>query len=145
MAENVTATVAAAGINKSHGASLCLVDGKCQPLFCASGEPFTRIKLQRGMPGRSTPTLHATTTSTGLLSRLPGLIRRVASCAEPIRIPSLINTNFNMHEEPIICTPREAVRAFLAAKLDALAFGDYLVVNDSPEASHDTRAAAASA
>ena len=49
-------------------------------------------------------------------------------------IPSLINTSFNMHEEPIICTPTEAVKAFLAANLDALAIGDYLVVNHSPDA-----------
>lgn len=49
-------------------------------------------------------------------------------------IPSLINTSFNMHEEPIICTPEEAVRAFLAANLDALAIGDFLVINESPQA-----------
>lgn len=41
-------------------------------------------------------------------------------------IPSLINTSFNMHEEPIVCTPQDAVRAFLQGKLDALAIGPYL-------------------
>ena len=60
-------------------------------------------------------------------------------------IPSLINTSFNMHEEPIICTPQEAVRAFRAANLDALAIGDYLVVNDSPDALHRATASAAPA
>jgi carbamoyltransferase len=49
-------------------------------------------------------------------------------------IPSIINTSFNMHEEPIVCTPEEAVDGFLAAHLDALAIGDYLVVNDSERA-----------
>jgi carbamoyltransferase len=49
-------------------------------------------------------------------------------------IPSVINTSFNMHEEPIICTPDEAVKAFLSANLDALAIGDHLVLNDSEEA-----------
>ncbi|MCE7933054.1 MAG: hypothetical protein DYG96_00530 [Chlorobi bacterium CHB2] len=49
-------------------------------------------------------------------------------------IPSLINTSFNMHEEPIICTPAEAVKAFLSANLDALAIGEYLVINHSPDA-----------
>ena len=39
-----------------------------------------------------------------------------------------------MHEEPIVCTPEEAVEGFLAAHLDALAIGDYLVVNDSEQA-----------
>ena len=28
-------------------------------------------------------------------------------------IPSLINTSFNMHEEPIVCSPDDAIRAFL--------------------------------
>lgn len=42
-------------------------------------------------------------------------------------IPSVINTSFNMHEEPIVCTPSDAVRAFKLGKLEYLAIGDYLV------------------
>lgn len=42
-------------------------------------------------------------------------------------IPSLINTSFNMHEEPIVCSPDDAIRAFLDGQLDALAIGDYWV------------------
>nr|WP_136251721.1 carbamoyltransferase C-terminal domain-containing protein [Ningiella ruwaisensis] len=42
-------------------------------------------------------------------------------------IPSLINTSFNMHEEPIVCSPEDAVRAFLQGKLDYLAMGPFLV------------------
>jgi len=42
-------------------------------------------------------------------------------------IPSLINTSFNMHEEPIVCTPDDAVRAFLRGHLDCLALGPFLV------------------
>ncbi|MBN2053658.1 carbamoyltransferase [bacterium] len=42
-------------------------------------------------------------------------------------IPSLINTSFNMHEEPIVCTPEDAIRAFLRGHLDYLALGPYLV------------------
>ena len=41
-------------------------------------------------------------------------------------IPSVINTSFNMHEEPIVCTPDDAIRAFLQGNLDYLAIGDYL-------------------
>lgn len=40
--------------------------------------------------------------------------------------PALINTSFNMHEEPIVCSPEDAVRAFVAARLDALAMGPFL-------------------
>ena len=42
-------------------------------------------------------------------------------------ISSLINTSFNMHEEPIVCTPHDAVRAFLDGRLDVLVIGPYLV------------------
>lgn len=39
----------------------------------------------------------------------------------------LVNTSFNMHEEPIVRTPEEAISAFLQSKLDALAMGPFLV------------------
>jgi carbamoyltransferase len=42
-------------------------------------------------------------------------------------IPTVINTSFNMHEEPIVCTPADAIRAFLQGNLDYLAMGDFLV------------------
>jgi len=43
-------------------------------------------------------------------------------------LPAVINTSFNMHEEPIVCTPKEAISAYLQSNLDALAIGDYLVL-----------------
>ncbi len=42
-------------------------------------------------------------------------------------IATLINTSFNLHEEPIVCTAEDAIRAFAAAELDALALQDHLV------------------
>jgi len=41
-------------------------------------------------------------------------------------LPAIINTSFNMHEEPIVCTPEDAVRAFQASSLDYLAIGSFL-------------------
>ncbi|MBA2355203.1 MAG: carbamoyltransferase [Acidobacteria bacterium] len=46
-------------------------------------------------------------------------------------IPSVINTSFNMHEEPIVCSPDHAIRAFLQGNLDYLAVGQYLVAHPS--------------
>jgi carbamoyltransferase len=45
-------------------------------------------------------------------------------------IPNVINTSFNMHEEPIVCTPEDAIRAFKLGKLEYLAIGKYLVKGD---------------
>jgi len=46
-------------------------------------------------------------------------------------LPSVINTSFNMHEEPIVCSPDDAVRAFLQGNLDYLAIGSFLVMHPS--------------
>jgi carbamoyltransferase len=40
--------------------------------------------------------------------------------------PAIINTSFNMHEEPVICSPDDAVRAFLLDNIDYLAIGPFL-------------------
>ncbi len=42
-------------------------------------------------------------------------------------VPVIINTSFNIHEEPIVRSPEDAIRAFLDSALDYLAIGDYLV------------------
>lgn len=42
-------------------------------------------------------------------------------------IAVVLNTSFNMHEEPIVYTPSDAIRGFLDAQLDYLAIGNYLV------------------
>lgn len=44
--------------------------------------------------------------------------------------PTVINTSFNMHEEPIVASADDAVRAYQAAQLDALQVGNYLTVRD---------------
>ena len=41
--------------------------------------------------------------------------------------PNLINTSFNMHEEPIVYTPEDAIKSFKRSKLDYLYIGDYLI------------------
>jgi len=52
-------------------------------------------------------------------------------------VPVIINTSFNMHEEPIVRTPADAIRAFLQSSLDYLAIGDFLV--KGPVGSAETR------
>jgi carbamoyltransferase len=48
--------------------------------------------------------------------------------------PMLINTSFNVRDEPIVCSPKDAIRCFRTANLDALAIGRFWVVReDLPE------------
>jgi carbamoyltransferase len=41
-------------------------------------------------------------------------------------VPVLLNTSFN-ENEPIVCTPEEAVDCFVRTQMDVLAIGDFLV------------------
>ena len=41
-------------------------------------------------------------------------------------VPVILNTSFN-ENEPIVCTPQEAVDCFLRTRMDALAVGNYLI------------------
>jgi carbamoyltransferase len=42
--------------------------------------------------------------------------------------PILINTSFNVRGEPIVCTPDDAYRCFMATKLDALVLEDFVLL-----------------
>jgi carbamoyltransferase len=42
-------------------------------------------------------------------------------------LPAVINTSFNMHEEPIVCSADDAIRAFLDGNLDYLNLGTRLL------------------
>ncbi len=41
----------------------------------------------------------------------------------------IVNTSFNIHEEPIVCSPEDAIRAFKIGHLDALAIGPFVARN----------------
>lgn len=57
----------------------------------------------------------------------PGLHAILSAYRERTGAGVLLNTSFNIHEEPIIRTPEEAIASFLKAGLDWLALGPYLV------------------
>ncbi len=45
--------------------------------------------------------------------------------------PVLVNTSFNVRGEPIVCTPEDAYRCFLAADMDVLVLEDVVVTKDA--------------
>ena len=42
-------------------------------------------------------------------------------------IPTLINTSFNNHEEPIVCSPEDAIKSLLIQNADYILFEDFIV------------------
>jgi len=47
---------------------------------------------------------------------------------------SIVNTSFNIHEEPIVCTPEDAIRAFQGGHLDVLAMGPFVAKSKDADA-----------
>jgi carbamoyltransferase len=44
--------------------------------------------------------------------------------------PMVVNTSFNVRGEPIVCTPQEALRCFLATDMDALVLEDFVLLKE---------------
>jgi carbamoyltransferase len=68
--------------------------------------------------------------------RHPRFHRILQKFEEKTGCPVLINTSFNVRGEPIVCTPEDALRCFLATNIDALVIGRFLLrKEDQPGAS----------
>jgi carbamoyltransferase len=52
----------------------------------------------------------------------------IAAFERETAIPMVLNTSFNDASEPIVCTPDDAVRTFLASDLDALVLGSSIAL-----------------
>ena len=53
--------------------------------------------------------------------------RVIEEFAELTGCPLLVNTSFNVRGEPIVCTPDDAYRCFMATEMDALVLGDIVL------------------
>jgi carbamoyltransferase len=60
----------------------------------------------------------------GRYYRLLKTFHRATGC------PVVVNTSFNVRGEPIVCTPADAYRCFLATEMDALVLEDVILVKD---------------
>jgi carbamoyltransferase len=58
----------------------------------------------------------------GLFHRLAEAFYQETGC------PVMINTSFNLGTEPIVCTPQDAYRTFMASGIDVLCMGHFLVM-----------------
>jgi carbamoyltransferase len=71
-------------------------------------------------------TVHADTNP--LYHALLGRFNELTGC------PVLVNTSFNVRGEPIVCTPEDAFRCFMATGIDALAIGRCYLRKDAQTA-----------
>jgi carbamoyltransferase len=57
----------------------------------------------------------------------PGLHALLTRYVERTGLPAVVNTSFNLHEEPIVHTPRDAVRAFRESGLARMRLGPWVL------------------
>ena len=43
----------------------------------------------------------------------------------------MINTSFNVRGEPIVCTPADALRCFLATEMDVLVLENFVILREA--------------
>jgi carbamoyltransferase len=82
-------------------------------------------EMQRSCPG----VVHIDGTARPQLvseSDNPAYYRIIREFKRITGLSSIVNTSFNIHEEPIVCTPQDAIRAFQLGHLDVLAIGPFL-------------------
>jgi carbamoyltransferase len=61
-------------------------------------------------------------------ARNPRFARLLSAFLEATGCPVLVNTSFNVRGEPIVCTPEDAYRCFLATEMDALVMDDVILL-----------------
>lgn len=61
----------------------------------------------------------------------PSFYRIIKEYKELTGSGTIINTSFNIHEEPIVCSPKDATRAFQIGNLQYLAIGSFLLKHES--------------
>ena len=59
---------------------------------------------------------------------LPRFHALISAFADRTGVPVLLNTSFNVKDEPIVCTIQDALRTFQATGLDVLAAEDFLIL-----------------
>jgi len=63
----------------------------------------------------------------------PSFYRIIREFKQRTGLSCIVNTSFNIHEEPIVCTPQEAIRAFKAGHLDVLAIGPFIAKSEEAD------------
>jgi carbamoyltransferase len=67
--------------------------------------------------------------------RFPRFYAILRRFKEKTGVPVIINTSFNVRGEPIVCTPADAYRCFMATNMDALVIENFLLFkSDQPAA-----------
>jgi carbamoyltransferase len=85
--------------------------------------PRDRERFSQVLPGEQAA-LRVHTVGGSALPRFRAVLQ---AFGEAVGVPVLVNTSFNGFREPIVCTPRDAVRVFYGTGADVLVFPQFVI------------------
>lgn len=93
-----------------------------------------RVQEKRGSLPAITHVDYTARVQTVDAQRFPRFHKLLTAFEAQTGCPALINTSFNVRGEPVVCTPEDAYRCFMATNMDALVLEDFLLLKgDQPE------------
>jgi carbamoyltransferase len=94
----------------------------------AGRQGFSKLDVERSTIPAVTHVDGSARVQTVDRGRNPLLHRLLSGFYEATGCPVLVNTSFNVNNEPIVCSPRDAYRCFSRAQIDVLILGNYFLV-----------------
>ncbi len=106
----------------------------------AAGSGFEKLKHARSSVPAVTHVDYSARVQTLDEERFPRFYRIVKAFYEQTGCPVVINTSFNVRGEPIVNTPEQAYRCFLATNIDALVLENFVLLKaEQPEPKAEDR------
>lgn len=93
------------------------------PFMECDYEPIDRERFRHILPGPHA-TVRVHTVGSEALPRFHALLQ---AFGDAVGIPIVVNTSFNGFREPIVCSPRDAVRVFFGTGIDTVVFGQFVI------------------
>jgi carbamoyltransferase len=106
------------------------VPEEMQAVMAADPDLRNRVNIPRSVIPAVTHVDYSARLQTVDAVRNPRFTRLLEAFFRKTGCPVLVNTSFNVRGEPIVCTPEDAYRCFLATEMDALVLEDVLLLKD---------------
>jgi carbamoyltransferase len=96
--------------------------------MCSDADLRQRVNIVRSTVPAITHVDYSARVQTVDRVRNPRFCRLMETFYKMTGCPVLVNTSFNVRGEPIVCTPEDAYRCFLATEMDALVLEKFIVL-----------------
>ena len=102
----------------------------CPDGHTTNGAGLDKLKVKRSIVPAITHVDYSARVQTVDAERHPRLHRLMSRFKQITGCPVIINTSFNIRGEPIVCTPADAYRCFMATDMDTLVVEDQLLLKE---------------